>query len=266
MNILETIIEHKYEEVASRKRKVSASDLRDVEGFTRTPFDLRGSLCSAPVFGIIAEIKRSSPSAGTLRKSVVPSTTAIEYAAHGAAGISILTDNHFFGGSLDDLRDVRNSVSLPLLRKDFIIDPFQVIEAKSYGADAVLLIAAILEKPQLLDLFEAAKELKLQCLVELYDEKEIDILDFDKMKLVGVNNRDLRTFTVNIDHTLNLARNIPKDVTLVSESGIATSDDLIKLKNNYISAALIGEHFMKAESPGKALKQLLDGMMNERQS
>jgi indole-3-glycerol phosphate synthase len=266
MNILDTIAEHKREEVASRKRSVKVSDLRDMEFFSRTPHDLRESLCSAPVFGIIAEIKRSSPSAGLLRKNVNPSQLAQEYVEHGASGISVLTDEQFFGGSLHDLETVRRSVTAPLLRKDFIIDPFQIAEAKSYGADAVLLIAAILEKSQLRELFDAARELRLHCLVELYEEQEIDILDFDTMKFVGINNRDLRTFRVDIDHTLQLSRHIPKDVTLVSESGMTTSDDLVRLRDNNIKAALIGEHFMKSDSPGKALAQLLYGVKNGRES
>jgi indole-3-glycerol phosphate synthase len=263
MNILDDIVEHKRGEVQKRKKNVTMASLVDNENFHRTTYALRRSLQEQCSFGIIAEFKRSSPSAGSIRNDVNSNSMATSYQENGAAGISILTDERFFSGTLDDLRSARRAVSLPILRKDFIIDDYQLFEAKAAGADAVLLIAAILEKPHLADLFIAASELKLECLVELYENKEIDILDFDRMKLVGINNRDLRTFKVDITHSVILAQHIPADITVVSESGIHSIADLKLLKDAGIRAALIGEYFMKSEQPGRTLKLLLEGMENE---
>jgi indole-3-glycerol phosphate synthase len=263
MNILETIVEHKLEEVAARKGKIKISALSEFEFFDRSTTSLRESLHSQKIFGIIAEVKRSSPSGGSLRTDIVPEHIASEYETHGAAGISVLTDERFFSGTLDDLCRVRKQVSLPLLRKDFIVHEYQLHEAKAYGADAVLLIAGILEHSQLKDLHTAAKELGLEALVELYETPEIDILDFDSMKFIGINNRNLRTFKVDLNRTFEISKHIPKDVTLVSESGIHSSEDLKRLKASGIHSALIGEHFMKSENPGKALTKMLDDLQNE---
>ncbi len=258
MNILQQIVEHKREEVAKLKRKYSLSDFQSREYFHRKTVSLKKSLNKTKPFAVIAEIKRSSPSAGSLRIDVEPQIVAEEYKANGAAGISVLTDERFFSGSINDLYEVRKVVSLPLLRKEFIIDGQQIYEAKANGADAVLLIAAILEKKQLLDLHSIANEIGLESLIELYEVNEIDKLDFDVMKLVGINNRDLRTFTIDLNHSIKLSRLLPKDVALVSESGIHSSDDVKQLQAAGINAALIGEHFMKSEQPGQALKELLE--------
>jgi len=263
MNILEQIIEHKRREVASRKQDVRLSALRAFEYFQRAPLSLRRSLIDHPTFGIIAEFKRSSPSAGQIRKNVAPADVAREYESHGAAGISVLTDERFFSGTLDDLHNVRASVHLPILRKDFVLDEYQLFEAKAAGADAALLIATILDKTQLRDLHEAAQELGLETLVELYDIHEIEKLDLDVMNLVGVNNRDLRTFTIDTGRTEDVARLLPKGVTLVSESGITTIAELKRLCDHGIRAALIGEYLMKAGQPGKALTELLEGVRRE---
>ncbi len=259
MNILDRIVEEKRSEISRRKRDVPSSRLQDSPLYGRSTSDLRSSLVTAPVFGIIAEIKRSSPSAGELRTDADPAGIAEAYTAAGAAGISVLTDATFFRGSLSDLTEVRARTALPLLRKDFLIDPYQVAEAKAAGADAVLLIAAILDRGHLAELFASAFELGLQCLVELYEEKEIDILDTDRMKLIGVNNRDLRTFTIRKDHAIRVSRLLPPDVTVVSESGVAGPADLLRLRDAGIRSALIGEYCMKADSPGGALRELLEG-------
>jgi len=260
MNILEKITEHKYEEVAARKRKVKVSALCDMEFFDRQTLSLIDALNRNNKFSIIAEFKRSSPMAADLRKNAIAEDVAREYEANGASAISVLTDERFFSGSLDDLRLVRHTVNLPILRKDFIIDEYQLYEAKSHGADAVLLIAALLETSQMRNLHTAAKELGLEALVELYKESELDMVDLDQMKLIGINNRDLRTFEVDLNQTITMAGQIPKDVTIVSESGIHTADDLRRLHAAGVRAALIGEYFMKAEHPGKALQELLEGM------
>jgi len=263
MNILETIVEHKREEITTRKSKVKSSALSDMEFYVRQPLSMTKALRQERRFSIIAEIKRSSPTAGSIKQNISPQSLAQEYESNGAAGISVLTDERFFSGTLDDLKCVRQAVSLPLLRKDFIIDEYQLFEAKAYGADAILLIAAILEKSQLMEYHSAAGELGLECLVELYEQKEIDKLNFDRMKLIGINNRDLRTFTIDLNRTFEIAQHVPKDMTLVSESGIQSSNDLMRLKSAGVHAALIGEYLMKAVQPGKALKELLQDLNNE---
>ncbi|HTK80840.1 MAG TPA: indole-3-glycerol phosphate synthase TrpC [Bacteroidota bacterium] len=259
MNFLKTIVEHKYEEVKRKKTAVRRSDLESMESFERGPSSLSKSLTREP-FGIIAEIKRSSPSAGVLRRDLKPADVAKAYEANGAAAVSVLTDERFFSGSIDDLKTVRASVGLPVLRKEFIVDEYQVFEAKAFGADAILLIAAILDPAQMHELFMAATELKLECLVELYDVSEIDKLDFDTMRLVGINNRDLKTFIIDIQRTLTMASHLPPGITVVSESGITSPDDLNRLKDHDIRAALIGEYLMKSDRPGETLRKLLDGV------
>ena len=266
MNILEQIVDHKREEVASRKRATKLSTLADSEYFGRIPVSLIRSLGSHPLFGIIAEIKRASPSAGSLKSGFNPADLACTYQEHGAAGISVLTDERFFSGSLNDVITVRAAVRLPILQKDFILDEYQLFEAKSAGSDAVLLIATVLEKRQLQDLHAAAKDLGLETLVELYESHEIDKLDLDEMKFIGVNNRDLRTFTVDLNRTVEMAQLLPKGITLVSESGITTTEDLKNLHDHGIHSALVGEHLMKANRPGKALADLLEGLKRETTS
>ncbi len=262
MNILNDIVSHKREELLSRKKLISRASLGDGEYFRRATASLRDSLTSH-IFGIIAELKRSSPSAGHLRAQIDAGEIALSYARNGASGISVLTDERYFSGTLEDLSEARAAVQIPLLRKDFIVDEYQIVEARAFGADAVLLIAAILDKSQLSELFQAARELNLESLVELYELREIDILDFDRMKLVGINSRDLRTFAVDSGRVRDIARHIPKDVTLVAESGISTSRDLAQLSASGIRAALIGEFFMKSPDPGSALARLLDDFSHE---
>jgi indole-3-glycerol phosphate synthase len=173
-----------------------------------------------------------------------------------------LTDERFFSGALADLTSVRLASALPLLRKDFIIDEYQLHEAKAHGADAILLIAGILDRSQISDLYDAARNLGLEALVELYDEKELNLLDLDRMTLVGINNRDLRSFTVDLDRTFAIARHLASvpEMTIVSESGIRNSDDLKRLIDGGVHAALVGETLLKSKSPGQALRDLLAGL------
>jgi indole-3-glycerol phosphate synthase len=263
MNILQTIAEYKREEVVSRKMKRKVSVLTEMPLFNRSAIPFASALTNHPPIGIIAEIKRNSPSAGVLRNNLDPGDIARQYLDGGAAAISVLTDERFFSGSVEDLIAVRESVGIPLMRKEFIIDEYQVIEAKAFGADAILLIAAILDKIQLSDLHEAALSLGLQCLVELYDISEINILDLDRMNLVGINNRDLRTFTVNTDRTLEISRHLPGNVIRVAESGINSPEILRKYISGGISAVLVGEYLMRAPHPGRALASLLKGINGE---
>lgn len=260
MTILDEIVENKRFEIVSRKREVRPSDLRDMEFFGRSTSSLKAGLESGPAVAIIAEIKRSSPSTGSFRRVVDPGEIAKSYGRHGASGISVLTDGRYFGGNLNDLSTVRSVTPLPLLRKDFILDEYQILEARAYGADAVLLIAANLDREHLHELFLASMELGMDCLVELYEESEIDKLALDKMTLIGANNRNLHTFEVDISRTETIAKLLPPGITLVSESGIRTSDDLKRLREGGARAALIGEQFMKSSNPGEALRKLLDGV------
>jgi indole-3-glycerol phosphate synthase len=260
MNILETIVDHKRTEISTRKRDRGLAEFRDMPHFTRAVASLRSSVLARPPLGIIAEIKRSSPSAGTLNRIISPAAVAAEYEANGAAGCSVLTDERFFGGTLDDLAAVRAATSLPILRKEFIIDEYQIAESKAYGADAILLIAAILEPSQIAEYHLAAAEIGMETLIELYDPREIDKLDLDAHLLVGVNNRDLRTFAVDVQRSADVAAIMPEHVTLISESGLGSAADLRFLIERRIRGALIGEYFMRSASPGAALRQLLEAL------
>lgn len=263
MNLLEQIVDHKKEELASLKRERSISSFRDAEYFGRSTVSLRESLQRTKPFAIIAEIKRRSPSGGMLSTDCDPPMLAADYESHGAAGISVLTDERFFGGTIEDLQSVRDAVGLPVLRKDFILDEWQIHQSKSSGADAILLIAAILEKSHLCELFLLAQELGMECLVELYEKAELDKLSLDQVQLIGINNRDLRTLEVNMGHSAEMRRYLPKELTVVSESGISSARQIMDLKNRGFSGALIGELFMKSGSPGETLQDILRCVSDE---
>jgi indole-3-glycerol phosphate synthase len=206
---------------------------------------------------VIAEVKKASPSGGNLDSGTEPSVVAQTYRRAGAAAISVLTEPHYFAGSLSDLQQVHQAVDVPVLRKDFIVDEYQIYEAKAYGADAILLIARVLDASLISDLFDVALDLDLDVLIELYDESEIAKLDLDRVKIVGANNRDLSTMTVDIKRSVKILGRLPDTVTKVSESGVKTLDELKTLIDNRIHAALIGESLMKAPNPGQYLKDLL---------
>ncbi|MEW6734332.1 MAG: indole-3-glycerol phosphate synthase TrpC [Acidobacteriota bacterium] len=206
---------------------------------------------------IIAEIKKASPSKGLIRADCNPLTIAQEYQAAGAAAISILTEEDFFQGSLDTLRAVREHTELPLLRKDFIFDEYQVYEAAAAGADAFLLIAAMLSETEIINLAALGNELGLAALVEVHTAQELEKVLNSQQSIIGVNNRDLRTFEVDLNTSLRLAKQAPKEVLLVSESGINTTADIERLRAAGYQAFLIGEQLMRAESPGTALTALL---------
>jgi indole-3-glycerol phosphate synthase len=205
---------------------------------------------------IIAEVKKASPSAGVLCKDFDPVAVARTYASHGAACISVLTDELFFQGKLDDLAAIRQAVELPLLRKDFIVDRYQLLEARVAGADAVLLIAEILPDPTLGLLIDAARALGLQALVELYDAENLPRVLACGARLVGVNNRDLRSFQTRLEHTLELAARVPADCMLVSESGIRNRHDVLRLQEAGVHAVLVGETLMRAADIGAKLDEL----------
>jgi indole-3-glycerol phosphate synthase len=221
-----------------------------------------GRLASAlrqDAVNIIAEIKRRSPSAGVIRENFDPVNIAINYTANGAAAISCLTEEDFFGGSLEHLRRARDVTPLPLLRKDFVLDEYQVYEAAHAGADAILLIAAILDGPRLNDLLKVAYSVGLDALVEVHDRGDVEKALCYDVRMLGVNNRSLRTLETTLQTSFNLASELPKEIALVSESGIRTREDIDRLRAAGFHAVLIGEEFMRAEDEGKALKELLSG-------
>jgi len=219
--------------------------------------DFHAALAAGPAVQLIAEIKRASPSAGLIREDFDPVAIARWYQQGGAACLSVLTDEPFFQGSLQYLRDVRQSVDLPLLRKDFIVDRYQLLQARAAGADCVLLIAECLSASELRRLSEEAIELGLQTLIELYEPKNLDAVLATNTKLVGINNRNLRTFETSLDHTLKLRPQIPQDRLVVGESGIRNHDDLVRLGEGGVKAILVGESLMRQGDIVAATKSLL---------
>ena len=251
--ILDTIVERKREEVAALKQSGIADPDREVgppRGFMR-------ALTEYPGVAIIAEAKKASPSKGVIRPDFDPVRIAKEYKAGGAHAMSVLTDVDFFQGSLDYIPLVRETVDLPVLRKDFIIDPLQIQEASRYGADAVLLIAAILDTLQIRDYRQIAEELGMDVLVEVHDEKELESAMEAESRLIGINNRNLNDFTVTLETTFRLKRLIPETVPVVSESGISTAEDMIRLREAGVAAALIGESLMRSGDQSDLLREFI---------
>ena len=240
------------------ERHKHLSPVHELEAAIRTARPVRDfeSALNGPKLAVIAEIKRRSPSKGLLREPFDVQALAKDYTSAGANAISVLTEEDHFGGTLSHLALAAANSNCPLLRKDFIIDPYQLYQARANGADAVLLIAAILEASQLKDLLSLAAELKLACLVEVYDPVELDKIDFDQVAILGVNNRDLRSFEVDIDHSLRVFDLVGGEVIKVSESGLRSPADLAYLHRRGVDAVLIGETFMRAENPGVALRSL----------
>lgn len=261
-NILDEIVEQTKIDLKKRKRKVSFNDLGDMELFEQVPRDFADALQLENDVAIIAEIKKASPSKGLIRPDFDPQKIAGQYQEGGASAISVLTDQPAFKGSLDYLETASKEVSIPLLRKDFIVDPYQVKEAKAYGADAVLLIATLTEGSQLDELLHATKEFGLQALVECYSEDDIEYVNFEYVDILGVNNRDLRSFEVDLHRGIELLHKAPEDTVLVSESGLGKPEDLQLLYDEDIDAALIGEHFMRQSDPGKAVKEMKSKLKN----
>ena len=258
-DILNKIVAVKREEVAAAvKRKPLAAMRFDAESRVLTR-DFAGALrakISAGKPAVIAEIKKASPSKGVLRADFIPADIAQSYAEHGAACLSVLTDKDFFQGSIDYLKQARASCSLPVLRKDFIVDPYQVYESRVMGADCILLIAACLDDAQMKALEALAFSLDMAVLVEVHDRAELDRALKLKTPLLGINNRNLQTFEVSLDTTLGLLKDVPADRLLVTESGISTPADVARLRDAKVNAFLVGEAFMRADDPGVALAGL----------
>ena len=258
MNFLGEILDHTRSEVARRKSSVPVERLRELPLYSRATLSLEAALRKKSP-AIIAEIKRASPSRGVLSHDFQPGSIARRYEEAGAAAISVLTEEKYFLGSLGDLEEVRRAVSLPLLRKDFILDPYQLHEARSSGADAVLLIAAALDRATLACLMEDARAIGLESLVEIHSARELESLRGMHIPLLGINNRDLVTFETDISLSSDLAKDLPAGSLAVSESGIRTRDDVDRLARAGIGAFLVGEHLMRSDDPGGALASLLRG-------
>jgi indole-3-glycerol phosphate synthase len=255
--ILEEIVERKRERLNEAKQRLPLGEL-----ISTMPTSVGGGRFIRALqqegINIIAEIKRRSPSRGIIRDKFNPVIIARNYTANGAVALSVLTEEDFFDGSLDHLRGVRHVTDLPLLRKDFIFDEYQIYESAYAEADAVLLIAAMLDGDQLNDLMQTAYNLGLDVLIEIHDRQEMDeVMRYD-VRLLGINNRDLRTFVTTLETSLELAAELPKSVTLVSESGIRTREEIERLRGAGFHAFLIGEELMRAGDEGRALKEMLD--------
>lgn len=258
-DILDQIIKVKREEVAAaQKQKPMAVVRTDAESRVLTR-DFEGAMRAKIAAGqaaVIAEIKKASPSKGVLRAEFIPADIAQSYAEHGAACLSVLTDKQFFQGSVDFLKQARASCDLPVLRKDFMIDAYQVYEARAMGADAVLLIAACLDDAQMADMEAVARSLDMAVLVEVHDRAELDRALKLKTRLVGINNRNLKTFVVSLQTTLDMLPAVPADRLLITESGILSADDVKRMREARVNGFLVGEAFMRAAEPGEALAQL----------
>jgi indole-3-glycerol phosphate synthase len=251
--ILDTIVARKREEVAA----LNQAGLRPLDREIEPPRGFYNALVDCPDVAIIAEAKKASPSKGVIEPDFDPVRIAKKYKAGGAQAMSVLTDVDFFQGSIDYIPMVRDAVDLPVLRKEFIIDPLQIREASLYGSDAILLIAAILDVPQMRDFRQMAEELGMDVLVEVHDESELKSALSAGSRLIGINNRNLNDFSVDLNTTFRLQRQIPKDIPVVSESGISTKDDMARLREAGIAAALIGESLMRSGDQGQLLKEFM---------
>lgn len=259
--ILKKIINTKAEEVALRSKSLSLNELK-AQALDQDPAELRGFIRAMRTKieqgkpAIIAEIKKASPSKGVLREHFVPAEIAEAYEAGGAACLSVLTDKPYFQGHEDYLIAARKACGLPVIRKDFLVDPYQIYEARMINSDCVLLIVAALSQMQLQDLEGIAHELNMDVLVEVHNEAELDMALTLKTPLVGINNRDLHTFNLTLDTTLGLLSKVPADKLLVTESGILARTDVELMRSNNVHAFLVGEAFMRAEHPGDELQKL----------
>lgn len=258
-DILAKILQTKQDEVAAARQLRSEADLlreaksrKDVRGFARALQDK----ISQDLPAVIAEIKKASPSKGIIREHFNPTEIATSYAAHGAACLSVLTDMQYFQGSYDHLRQARAACALPILRKDFMVDPYQIIHARAIGADCILLIVAALSQNQLLEYESLAQELGMDVLVEIHDQAELETALNMKSALLGINNRNLRTFETSIQNTLDLLHLVPEDKLIITESGILNVDDVKTMRDHQVNAFLVGEAFMRQPDPGVALEQL----------
>ncbi len=258
-DILKKIITRKHEEIRLRSMKISEQNLIDCiksadpcRGFANALINKINN--GAP--GIIAEVKKGSPSKGVIRENFVPEQIANSYEEAGAACLSVLTDSDFFFGCEDYLLAARKQVSIPVIRKDFIINPYQVYEARGINADCILLIVSALNDSLMKDLYDLATEIGMDVLIETHDSYEIERALKLEPCLIGINNRDLRTFETDLNTTINMVKEIPESCTLVTESGIHTKEDIALMRDNGVNCFLVGEAFMRADDPGSKLREL----------
>jgi indole-3-glycerol phosphate synthase len=258
MTILDQIVRSTRDLLHVRKNMTPEARLTDLPlfGDPRRPF---GDALRQPGVSIIAEIKKASPSKGVLRENLDVARVASQYEQNGAAAISVVTEPAYFQGTLDNLRIARETTGIPMLRKDFILDPYQLFEARAHGADAVLLIATVLDRIHLKDLLEAADEIGLDHLVEVYAERDLDTIDFDLVRIIGANNRDLETFEVDVRRASRILRHVPAGIVRVAESGIRDAADVAIAAEGGADAVLVGEALMSADDPGIALRALTTG-------
>ena len=263
MNILNEILEVKKKEVSDLRRKYSLSSFTETEFFENETLSFYKSLKDKFEISIIAEIKKASPSKGTIKEDFDHVAIAETYFRNGANAVSVLTDEMFFKGKIDYLKDIASFKTLPLLRKDFIIDEYQIFQSKSFGADFILLISEILSKNQIAELTHAAYEIGLEVLLELHSEEQLSKIDFNLNKLIGINNRNLDDFSVDLNTCINISQNLPEGVMVVAESGIDKKEDIQLLNKSNIDAILVGEYLMRSENIDAALEQLKKWCRNE---
>ncbi len=259
MNILDKIVADKYKEVALKKGLIPSSQLEASVLFERNGSSLAQALRNSDT-GIIAEHKRRSPSKQTINQNTNVGMVAKGYENAGVCGMSVLTDIKYFGGSLEDLLLARASVQMPLLRKEFMIDEYQVLEAKAHGADVILLIAAVLSKAQIKSLSELAKSLGMDVLLEVHNQQELEKAIMPSLDMLGVNNRNLKTFEVSLETSKILSEQIPDEFVKVSESGISSIEAITELREFGYEGFLIGENFMKTENPGESAREFIEGL------
>lgn len=261
VNILDKIVKDKLIEVEAKKKLLPLSFLVTSPLMERETFSMSESIAGGS--GIITEFKRRSPSRQVINQSNGIIEVVTGYQKAKASGVSVLTDTKYFGGALDDLIQARSALTIPVLRKEFIIDPYQVYEAKAFGADTILLIAAILTTEEISLLSQLAYQLELEVLLEVHNQEELEKSDLGNVHMVGVNNRNLKTFEVSLETSKSLARLIPEDKIKISESGISSVEAINSLKQYGFKGFLIGENFMKTKDPGAAAKQFLKELENE---
>lgn len=257
MHILDKIVQFKHKEVEQRKSIKPVQTLLKETGFKQPKISISEHILNKET-AIIAEFKKKSPSKQNINLQANPSQIGLAYQDAGVAGISVLTDTEFFGGSFQDLQNVKAMVNVPILQKDFIVNTYQIYEAKAIGADFILLIAAVLSKKQISDFAKLAQDLDLEVLVEIHEESELNKAINENINLIGVNNRNLKTFEVNLEHSMQLVTKIPDNFIPISESGISSTKAVNVLKNAGFKAFLMGENFMKTEAPGETCKQFIN--------
>ena len=255
-SFLPRIVSNKRDELMHAQKKLPFAALQQMAQTQAAPRDFRQALTSGKTIAVIAEMKKSSPSAGVLRDDFNPAVLAKSYATHGAAALSILTDAKFFGGNLENLQKAKAVCTLPILRKDFLLHPYQIWEARAFGADAILLIMATLDRTQLFELLMATAETGMQALAEVHNQAELDRALLAGVNLLGINNRDLQTFEVKLGVTERLSKLIPSSCVRVAASGLKSKSDVKRMAACGVEAVLVGSHLMRQADPGRALAEL----------